>query len=92
MKTFEIGYKMYYHETSEWGVELVNARTIQNALKTFLRKGSIKDKNLSQAPNWKWWEGDWYYAFRYSKEVKVVSCPHCSGTGVISVYEELSKV
>lgn len=92
MKTFQIGYKLYYGETSDWGTETIKAKNKQEALLSFTKKRSVERGSSSRCTDWRWNEGSWLAAFRYIKEVKLIACPHCCGIGVIPVNEEMSEV
>lgn len=75
-KTFEIGFKLYYGETSEWGIETLRAATKEEALREFARRKRIEESKLTPFRNWRWGEGVWSASLRYVKEVKHVACPH----------------
>lgn len=92
MKTFEIGYKLYYGEISDWGTEIIKAQTKHEAFKNFIKNKSVEGGSLPRYTDWRWNEGVWLAVFRYIKEVKLVTCPHCLGEGVISVNEAMSEV
>ena len=84
MKTFEVGFNEYYHELASWTFENVNARNKQDALRRFARRHGIRGIG-TDATMWKWWEGDWYFTFRYIRPVEIKNCPRCQGTGHIAV-------
>lgn len=92
MKTFQIGYKLYYVETSEWGTETIKAKNKQEALMSFAKMKSVEGGSFPRYSDWRWNEGTWLAVFRYIKEVKLVTCPHCLGKGEISVNEAMSEV
>ena len=83
IKTFEVAFKAYYHETSDWCTDYIRAHNKGAALKTFARRHQIG--KLGQPSNWRWWEGDRYMAFKFIKPVLRVPCVECRGTGVVSV-------
>jgi hypothetical protein len=85
MKRFEIGFKGFYREQSEWYTDHVRARERQGALKTFARKHGIKIRNYGRPAHWQWWDNEWLMQFRYIKPVVKVRCSACQGTGLISV-------
>src|SRR5574341_1877797 len=83
LKAFEIAYKCYYHEFSDWSKDQVNAKDRKNALRIFASRHRIKTGREEQPENWRWWDGDWYMAFRSIRELERAPklCPHCQGTG-----------
>jgi hypothetical protein len=85
MKMFEVGYKSYYREFSEWCTDLIKARTEQAALRKFAKLHRIEKPDPKKAQDWKWWDGDWFMAFRYVKPVKLQTCPCCRGQGEVTV-------
>ena len=87
-KTYEVGYKGYYHEYSEWHTCYIQAGSEQQALRKFANQHRINSVKGDDPENWRWEDGDWYMAFRYIKEVSVKPCPHCRGIGVVSVATE----
>lgn len=84
MKTFEIGFKLVYGETSEWGVEIIRAVTKRKALHRFARLKHIRDFLSTPSSKWDWSEGVWRASFRYVKEARFIPCPHCEGSGLVS--------
>jgi len=52
IKTFQIGYKLFYGETSEWGTETIRAETKQQALMDFAKSRSISKQSLLHYANW----------------------------------------
>jgi hypothetical protein len=85
MKTFEIGFKGFYREQSDWFTDHIRARTKPAALKTFARKHGIKTTKSARPANWQWWDNEWLMEFHYVKPVTVVKCSVCQGTGLVSV-------
>jgi hypothetical protein len=85
MKTFEVGYKSYYHETSDWCSDLITAKTEKEALRKFAKLHRIKKPDLSKPHEWKWWDGDWYMSFAYVKPVTKQRCPLCGGNGEVAL-------
>lgn len=67
MKSFEIGYKAYYHEVKEWSTEVIRAQDRRAALRVFARKRKL-DLSVSPA-RWRWWDGEWLMVFAYAKPV-----------------------
>lgn len=65
MKTFEIGFKLVYGETSEWGLALIRAVTKSEALKRFAKRKRVKDCRVTRRSLWRWNEGVWSASFRY---------------------------
>ncbi len=84
----ELGYKGYYHEHSEWYTEHIKTTSRREALRKFARRHRVGRVNLRNAEQWKWWEGDWFTAFRYVKKSDVRPCHHCQGTGKISIKQD----
>ena len=89
LKVFEIAYKCYYHELSDWAHDLIRAKDKTNALRIFASRHHIKTRQGEQPENWRWWDGDWYMSFRYIHEIEQTPgpCPHCHGTGIIPTSE-----
>ncbi|MBI3577963.1 MAG: hypothetical protein HY089_00965 [Ignavibacteriales bacterium] len=84
MKTYEIGYKLYYGETSDAATEYIKAKNRLEALRTFARNRELRKSKFTNLSSWQWEEGVWRAAFKYVKEVRVQPCPHCGGTGEMS--------
>ena len=84
-KTFEIGYKGYYREHSEWYTDHIKAANEKRALKEFAKEHRFKLVNYIEPENCRWEEGEWFMSLRYIKEVKIQPCSHCGGKGVVSV-------
>lgn len=82
---FEIGFKGYYHETSEHYTDHIRAKSRAEALKKFYRKYKLDKASICQAKDLKWWDGDWLMSFSYVKKVKSTVCSHCSGSGKILI-------
>jgi hypothetical protein len=83
-KVFEIGFKGYFGESSEWYSEHIKARNEGAALQKFAHTHKIK-KNKSETTEIKeWWDNDWLMKFQYIKPVSIIKCPHCFGEGVIA--------
>jgi len=91
MKTFEIQYKCYYGETSDYGCEYVRARDKNAALRKFARSRGMYKVDLENVDNWRWESGVWFEKFKYIQEVDVIPCPHCGGTGEVAIYPEDNK-
>jgi len=72
-KSFEIGFKLYYGESSEWGTETLRATTREDALQEFARHKKIGGSKLIPFQDWSWNEGVWDASFRYVKRVDQVS-------------------
>jgi len=73
---FEIGYKGFLGQESEWFTERVRAINHSDALELFAKHHRIK----GEAPKWETWrweDNDWLMGMRYCKEVKKVRCPAC---------------
>ncbi|GAB6283612.1 MAG: hypothetical protein STSR0008_23950 [Ignavibacterium sp.] len=82
-KFFEINYKLRYHETSDWGSEIINANSKNLALKKFSLLKKIKMDNITNPQNWIWEEGVWSAEFNSITEIRGILCPHCKGEGII---------
>jgi hypothetical protein len=92
MKTFRIGYKSFYRETSDHNSDYIQAENEKSALKIFAKKHQIPKASSQPPDKWNWWDGEWLNEFRAIEPVKVIPCPHCSGNGEIAVTEaELLK-
>jgi hypothetical protein len=85
MKTYKIGFKGFYRETSDHLCEYIRRRNKTAALKAFAETHKVPNANVRQPKKWQWWEDEWLYEFRGIEPVKVVSCPDCAGTGKIAV-------
>jgi hypothetical protein len=85
MKTVEVGYKTYYHEFSDWCIDLIKARNEKAALRKFAKLHQIEESEVERPQDWKWWEGDWFNALAYVKPVTVHTCPLCHGQGQVSL-------
>ncbi len=85
LKVFEVAYKRYYHELSDWSCDYIRAKDKKNALRIFASRHRIKPRQGEQSENWRWWDGESYMAFRYIHEIDRVPkpCPHCQGAGMI---------
>lgn len=85
LQVFEVGYKCYYHELSDWARDHIRAKDKKNALRIFASRHYIKARRGEQAENWRWWDGDWYMSFRYIHEVEQTPkpCPRCHGMGTV---------
>ena len=84
MRTYEIGYKGYYCETSESYNCVVQAKDVQDALRRFAEERELELPRC-EIDNWHWEDGLWWMAFRYIKEVEIQTCPHCHGTGTLRI-------
>ena len=82
-KTFEISYKLRYYETDEWGTECLKTATKKQALNNFAKARKIRTKKFKSFKDWTWEEGVWLAQFKNIKQVEVMQCPHCGGTGII---------
>ncbi|MGH9670754.1 MAG: hypothetical protein ACRD3A_11670 [Terriglobales bacterium] len=84
MKTFEIAVKSYYHELSEWCYVLVKADNREEALLSFAKRHKLRATEIRHPESWRWYEGDFFMAFRYIKETrgKRRGCILCHGTGM----------
>ncbi len=85
VKTFEVGYKGYYHEHSEWYTDYIEAEDEGHALAKFAKEHRFKLVAHGETGNCRWEEGEWFMAFQYIKEVKIQPCDRCRGTGVVAV-------
>lgn len=83
--TFEIKYKSRLREYSEFGYEHIQARDEKAALKKFAKIKKLGKVNPEKVDNWTWWDGDWFERFWTIRPITVIPCPHCEGTGKISV-------
>jgi hypothetical protein len=84
MKTFRIGYKMFYRETSEHHSDYIQAESERAALKIFAKEHKIPMASRQQPEKWQWWDGEWLYEFRAVELVNVIPCPHCGRKGEIA--------
>jgi hypothetical protein len=84
-RIYEVGYKGYLREESEWYAFYLRARDEQQALRKFARQRRIKSADKNDPESWRWEEGDWLMTFRYIKEVSLKPCPRCQGTGIVAV-------
>jgi hypothetical protein len=82
VRNYEIGYKGYYHEMSEWYSCVIEAKNEQEALRRFAQERQLELPSR-EIENWHWEENDWLMAFRYIKEVEIQTCPTCHGTGTL---------
>ncbi len=87
MNTFRIGYKSFYRETSDHHSDYIEADNRIAALKVFAKEHKIPKASRQQPDKWKWWDGEWLYEFRVVEPVKIIPCPHCSGKGEITAFE-----
>ncbi len=97
MSTFRIYYKGYYREHSEFMHMDVLAQDERAAVREFfkeirnhLRESDLLDgsglpdlRSVRVDGEYKWWEGDWLQVYRRVKEVDVVPCPLCEGSGEV---------
>lgn len=86
-RLFEIGFKGYYGEGSEWHAERVRAVTRADALRIFAARHRLKGATSRNADEWRWWDGDWFMAFRYVKKADTRRCPSCRGSGQVPIGE-----
>lgn len=86
LQVFQIAFKSYYHELSDWNSEYITALTELDALKKFASRHNIPSSQNQPPNDWRWWDGEWYMSFRFIRQVqqKPRACPHCQGTGIIS--------
>ncbi len=84
-KVFQIAYKSFYHELSDWQSEYIGAATRKDALWIFASHHNIGVSKTQSPKNWRWWDGEWYMSFRFIRQVKQrpKPCPHCHGTGYL---------
>jgi len=68
MKMFEIAYKRYYHDLSDWSVDYLKARNQRDALRIFANRHRIKSRRIKGSQDWYWWDGEWYMSLRYIRE------------------------
>ena len=85
LRMFEIGFKSVYHEFDEWNCDYVKALDRRTALRWFARRHKIENADLDNPETWRWQVGDWRVSFRYVKEVTMIPCKQCDGTGQIAV-------
>ena len=85
MKTYEVGYKAYYHEHTDWCADYIRATDKTAALKRFAKKHKITEAANTKPLYWHWWEEDWFMALAYIKPITEKECPHCDGTGLLHV-------
>ena len=88
-RVFQVAYKSFYHELSDWNSEYINATTKKDALRVFASRHNIGVSENKSPKNWRWWDDEWYMSFRFIREVdqKPKVCPCCHGTGIIVVGE-----
>jgi len=84
MRTYEIGYKGYYGETSESYSCVVQAKDERSAIRRFAQEREIELPG-DDIDNWRWEDGPWWVAFRYIKEVEIQTCPTCHGAGTVRI-------
>jgi hypothetical protein len=84
-RVFQIAYKSFYHEFSDWNSEYINAATKKAALRVFAFRHNVGFRENKSPQNWRWWDGEWYMSFRFIREVaqKPKVCPRCHGTGSV---------
>lgn len=84
-KVFQIAYKSFYHELSDWQSEYIKAATRKDALRIFASRHKIGGNKNKPPQQWHWWDGDWYMHLRFIRQVKQEPkpCPHCHGTGYL---------
>jgi len=89
VKVFQIAYKTFYHEMSDWSSEYIKTTNRKDALRIFASRHNIKPSRNKSPQNWRWWNGEWYMSFRFIREIKQKPqvCPCCKGTGAILVGE-----
>lgn len=85
MNTFRIGYKSYFHETSEHHSDYVQAKTEFTALKTFAKEHRIPGASRLSPDKWEWWDCEYLYQFRVVERVGLVPCIYCDGNGKFPV-------
>ena len=78
-KTFRISYKVYLGETSDYCHEDLLAVTKEEALQRFFKRNKIEDGTPDNPDTWRWWDGDWWAAFKNIQEVQVEKCVTCGG-------------
>ncbi len=85
LRLFQVAYKRYYHELSEWSCDYVRARDTKDALRIFGNRHRIRQLDVNHAEDWRWWDGECYLSFRFIRETtqKPKACPHCQGTGFL---------
>ncbi len=85
LKTYEIQFKCYYGETSDYGCTFIQARDQNAALRKFARQKRLGKVDPGDADNWTWECGVWFERFKFIKEVEIVPCPYCEGKGEVAV-------
>jgi hypothetical protein len=86
MKTFEIQYVSRCRDYKEHCLETIEAQSTDSALKKFAKQFKIKDYKQLFDESFRWWENDeWLNSFRNIREVNEINCPHCNGTGKITI-------
>ncbi len=85
LKIFEIAYKRYHRELSDWSVDYLRAKDQQNALRIFTNRHRIKIHRSPHTQDLYWWDGEWYMSLRYIRETdqQPRPCQHCRGTGIV---------
>lgn len=94
-KTYEIGYKGFYCEHTEWFTAYMKAIDEKEARRKFVTEHFITRQDIEdgdfdafkrgESDKLIWWEAEWLMDFRYLKEVNMKPCPLCGGTGKIAV-------
>lgn len=79
---FEVGFKGFYRETSEYFTEHIRANNPEEALGKFCRMNKIDITAPQQTENMQWWDGEWLMSYRYIRDVITSPCPYCDGSGV----------
>jgi len=73
---FEIGYKGFLGEQSEWFTEHIQAGNLNQALGLFAKRHGLKAE-VEAWETWTWDDNDWLMEIRYCKEVKRARCRTC---------------
>ena len=85
MRTFRIGYKSFYRETSDHHSDYIHAENESAALEVFAKRHKIPTESTLPPDKWTWWDSEWLCEFRAIESVNVLPCPHCDGNGEIAV-------
>jgi hypothetical protein len=74
---FRIYYKAFYGPNSEECYDDLRASDKQDALAKFYRRKKIKDGRFENPDGWRWWENDYFMAYKTISQIKLNKCPAC---------------
>jgi hypothetical protein len=84
LKTFEVVFKEYYHELSDWTSENIRATNERDALRSFAKRHGLRP--MADPTTWEWYEGDWQFAFRQICLATMQDCLSCGGSGKVPIH------